>query len=74
MLIGYARVSTCTEPDGDLDIFVEASLAQKIKGGTGDVIEDVGLDQELASGLVHEAAWTDLAQRKLLRRVIVLVQ
>jgi peptide chain release factor 2 len=40
--------TTSTDPDavldGDLDIFVEASLAQKIKGGTGDVIEDVGLD------------------------------
>ena len=30
--------------DGDLDQFVEASLAQKIKGGAGEVIEDVGLD------------------------------
>ncbi len=46
MLLGYARISTRTDAvlDGDLDIFVEASLAQKIKGGAGEVIEDVGLE------------------------------
>jgi peptide chain release factor 2 len=30
--------------DGDIDLFIEASLAQKIKGGTSAEIEDVGLD------------------------------
>jgi peptide chain release factor 2 len=30
--------------DGDIDLFIEASLAQKIKGGTAEEIEDVGLD------------------------------
>jgi len=30
--------------DGDIDAFVEASLAQKIKGGAAIEVEDVGLD------------------------------